>query len=37
MRPRRTRTPVLTVLAGSLLSGYGVNNIPTYDESAKAK
>ena len=35
--PRRTRIPLLAVLAGLLLSGCGVNNIPTYDESAKAK
>ena len=34
---RRTRIPLLAVLAGLLLSGCGVNNIPTYDESAKAK
>ena len=35
--PRRTRIPLFTVLVGLLLSGCGVNNIPTYDESAKAK
>jgi len=34
---RRARIPVFTVLVGLLLSGCGVNNIPTYDESAKAK
>src|SRR5262249_6806157 len=34
---RRTRIPLFAVLAGLLLSGCGVNNIPTYDESAKAK
>src|SRR5215475_4596663 len=34
---RRACIPLFTVLAGSLLSGCGVNNIPTYDESAKAK
>ena len=35
--PRRTCIPLFTVLAGLLLWGCGVNNIPTYDESAKAK
>src|SRR6516165_5053401 len=35
--PRSTGIPLLTVLAGLLLSSCGVNNIPTYDESAKAK
>src|SRR5262249_51424405 len=35
--PRQTRIPLFAVLAGLLLSGCGVNNIPTYDESAKAK
>src|SRR5258707_9668591 len=35
--PRRTRILFITMLAGLLLSGCGVNNIPTYDESAKAK
>jgi LemA protein len=34
---RRARIPLFTVIAGLLLSGCGVNNIPTYDESAKAK
>ncbi len=34
---RLARILVFTVLAGSLLSGCGVNNIPTYDENAKAK
>ena len=34
---RRSHIPLFTVLAGLLLSGCGVNNIPTYDESAKAK
>ena len=29
--------PLFAVFAGLLLSGCGVNNIPTYDESAKAK
>jgi LemA protein len=32
----RTHITLFTVLAGLLLSGCGVNNIPTYDESAKA-
>ena len=35
--PRRPRVPLFAVLAGLLRSGCGVNNIPTYDESAKAK
>src|SRR6266481_4233030 len=35
--PRRTRILLITMLAGLLLSGCGVNNIPTYDESAKAR
>src|SRR5262249_10653231 len=34
---RRIRIPLFILLAGSLLSGCGVNNIPTHDESAKAK
>src|SRR5262245_16034678 len=34
---RRACIPLFTVLAGLLLSGCGVNNILTYDESAKAK
>ena len=34
---RLARIPLFTVLAGVLLSGCGINNIPTYDESAKAK
>ena len=34
---RRACIPLFTVLVGLLLSGCGVNNIPTYDESAKAK
>ena len=33
----RACIPFFIVLAGLLLSGCGVNNIPTYDESAKAK
>ena len=35
--PRLARILPFTVLAGLLLSGCGINNIPTYDESAKAK
>jgi LemA protein len=35
IRPRAC-IPFFIVLAGLLLSGCGVNNIPTYDESAKA-
>ena len=34
---RLARILSFTVLAGMLLSGCGVNNIPTYDENAKAK
>jgi LemA protein len=34
---RRARIPLFIVIAGLLLSSCGVNNIPTYDESAKAK
>jgi LemA protein len=34
---RRARIPLFIVLAGLLLTGCGVNNIPTYDEGAKAK
>jgi len=34
---RRARILLFTVLAGLLLSGCGVNNIPTYGEGAKAK
>ena len=33
----RLRIPLFAVLAGLMLSGCGINNIPTYDESAKAK
>jgi LemA protein len=33
----RLRIPLLAVAAGLLLSGCGINNIPTYDENAKAK
>ena len=35
--PRLARVLPFTVLAGLLLSGCGINNIPTYDETAKAK
>jgi len=35
--PRIARILSFTVLAGLLLSGCGINNIPTYDENAKAK
>ena len=31
------RIPLFVVFAGILLSGCGVNNIPTYNEEAKAK
>jgi LemA protein len=31
------RFPLLAVLLGLLLSGCGINNIPTFEESAKAK
>ncbi|MET0630324.1 MAG: LemA family protein [Xanthobacteraceae bacterium] len=34
---RRLRAPIVVVLLGLLVSGCGVNNIPTYEESAKAK
>jgi LemA protein len=34
---RLARILLLTVLAGVLLSGCGINNIPTFDEGAKAK
>jgi LemA protein len=34
---RRVRTLILTGLAGLLLAGCGINTIPTYEESAKAK
>ena len=34
---RLARILSFTVVAGLLLSGCGVNNIPTYDENAKAK
>jgi LemA protein len=33
----RAGIPLFSMLAGLLLSGCGVNNIPTYDESAKVK
>jgi LemA protein len=35
--PRLARVLSFTVVAGLLLSGCGINNIPTYDENAKAK
>jgi LemA protein len=35
--PYRIQIPLFTMLAGLLLSGCGVNNIPTYEENAKAK
>jgi LemA protein len=35
--PRLARVLSFTVVAGLLLSGCGVNNIPSYDENAKAK
>jgi LemA protein len=34
---RLARILLFTVLAGVLLSGCGINNIPTFDETAKAK
>jgi LemA protein len=34
---RHASIPLFVVLTGLLLTGCGVNNIPTYDESAKAK
>jgi LemA protein len=34
---RLVRIPILVVLLGLLVSGCGVNNIPSYDETAKAK
>jgi LemA protein len=34
---RRLRAPIVVVLLGLLVSGCGVNTIPTYEESAKAK
>ena len=35
--PSRIQISFFTVLTGLLLTGCGVNNIPTYDENAKAK
>jgi LemA protein len=35
--PRFVRIVLFTVLAGLLVSGCGVNNIPSYEETAKAK
>jgi LemA protein len=34
---RLARVPLFAILAGLLLTGCGINNIPTYDENAKAK
>ena len=34
---RLARIPVLVACLGFLLAGCGVNNIPSYDEAAKAK
>lgn len=34
---RLVRSPVIILLLGLMVSGCGVNNIPTYEESAKAK
>ena len=34
---RHTRVPLFAVLAGLLLSGCGVNNIPTYDEMRRTR
>jgi LemA protein len=34
---RLARIPVFTVLMGLLVSGCGVNNIPSYEETAKAR
>jgi LemA protein len=34
---RLARIPIVTMLLGLLVSGCGVNNIPTYQEQAKAK
>jgi LemA protein len=34
---RLLRAPIVVVVLGLLVSGCGVNNIPTYDENAKAK
>jgi LemA protein len=35
--PRFLRTPLLILLLGLVVSGCGINNIPTFDEQAKAK
>ena len=35
--PRRTSIACFALFVGLLLSGCGINNLPTYDESAKAK
>ena len=34
---RFLRTPLLILLLGLVVSGCGINNIPTFDEQAKAK
>jgi LemA protein len=34
---RLVRIPIVVVMLGLLVAGCGVNNIPTYEESAKAK
>ena len=35
--PRFLRTSLLILLLGLVVSGCGINNIPTFDEQAKAK
>ena len=35
--PRFLRTSLLVLLLGLVVSGCGINNIPTFDEQAKAK
>ena len=35
--PRLARKPILAALLGLLVAGCGINNIPTYQENAKAK
>jgi LemA protein len=34
---RLTRIPIVVVIMGLLVSGCGINNIPSYEETAKAK
>jgi LemA protein len=34
---RLARVPIVAVLMGLLVSGCGVNNIPSYEETAKAR